>query len=205
MRLTALLLTLVLLAGCDDTMRSTPPPSDTIDAFEDANLLSLTSNPWEPIATGSGVSADVDILPGGYGGSSGSHLSVSGFRSEGAGGSDVMGVRVDLARSPGPVARNRTDIWLDATGYQGLAFALRGTPATYIVQLGTAQITDGNFYNAYVSASQEWTEFRIPFSDFQQEGFGATQPWTGNFLSHFAVYANTTGEIAFDLDDVRFY
>ena len=116
-----------------------------------------------------------------------------------------MGVRVDLARSPGPMARNSTDIWLDATAYQGLAFALRGTPATYIVQLGSSQITDGDFYNAYVSANQEWTEFRIPFSEFQQEGFGADQPWTGDFLSHFAVYANTTGEIAFDLDDVRFY
>ncbi len=205
MRTAALLFALLLLAGCDETTRSAPPPSATVDSFEDANLLSLTENPWEAVSSGAGVNADVGVLPGGFSNPSGSHLSVTGFRSEGASAADVMGVRVDLARSPGPMARNRTDIWLDATAYQGLAFAIRGTAGTYIVQLGSAQITDGNFYNAYVSANQEWIEFKIPFSEFKQEGFGAAQPWTGDFLSHFAVYANTIGEIAFDLDDVRFY
>jgi hypothetical protein len=195
---------LLLLTGCEDTMRSEAPPLATIDAFEDRDLLSLTRNAWEAVASGPGVNATVDVLPGGYGASS-SYLSVTGFRSEAASNADLAGVRVDLAQSPGMTDRNRTDVYLDARGYQGLSFALRGQPGTYIVQLGSAEVTDGNFYNAYVSAGNSWTEFRIPFADFQQEGFGASRPWSGEFLSHFAVYANTTGAVSFDLDDVRFY
>lgn len=147
MRPLALLALALGLAGCEDTMRSAPPSSPLVDAFEDGNVVTPADNPWQAVAQGPNVGADVDLLPGGWGASS-HYLSVSGVRGEAAGPGEPMGVRVDLARSAGPVDRNRSDVLLDAAGFEGVAFALRGTPGTYIVQIGSAEVTDGNFYNA---------------------------------------------------------
>ena len=93
----------------------------------------------------------------------------------------------------------------DVTGFDGLALSLRGTPGSYIIQIGTSSVADFDYYNAYIEVGEGWGEYRLPFSAFRQEGFGAAQPWTGRDVIHVAVFANLEGYFTFGLDDVRFY
>ena len=90
-----------------------------------------------------------------------------------------------LRRRPGRKAlqealeANRSEV-TNVTAYQGLELRMRGTPGSYIVQIGTEAVTDFDYYNAYVEVTPDWALFRIPFEDFQQEGFGQPQRWTGS-------------------------
>jgi hypothetical protein len=192
------------LAACAEGPRSEPLATPLVDDFEDGNITTPWETAWKAVAEGSRVNADLDVLPGGFGASS-YYLSVSGVRADDAGPGDLLGVRIDLTRSGGALSRTAGDVSVDASGFEGVAFALRGAPGTYIAQIGTGEAADGNFYNAYVTTDADWTEFRLPFSAFAQEQFGAQQAWTGRQVTHFAVYANITGALTFGLDEIRFY
>jgi hypothetical protein len=199
-----LLLVGCALAGCRQAPRSAPLVRGEIDTFEDGDRINLFQKTWDALAEG-GPTATVSTLQGGFARDSQYHLVVDGYRPPDASGAQVAGVRVSLTQSPLPADPNQAEIARDASAYQGLAFALRGTPGTYIVQLGSIRIRDFDHYNAYVEVQEGWTEYRIPFSQFQQEGFGQPQPWSSQHLAHLALFANVTGNFSFGLDDVRFY
>ncbi len=184
-------------------MRSSPLASGVVDTFDDGNTTAATGNPWDAVG-GAGNTVALAPADGGYA-TTAYGLGVTGYRSETATASDVIGVRTSLALAPRLADPNRADVTADARSFTGLALALKGTPGTYIVQIGSAFVTDFNFYNAYVQVGPDWTEFKIPFSDFKQESFGAAVPWTGNHLTHVAVFPILTGEVAFTVDQVRFY
>ncbi len=199
-----LLLVGYALAGCHQASRTAPLIRGEIDTFEDGDQINLFQKTWDALAEG-GPTATVSTLQGGFARDSQYHLVVDGYRPPDASGAQVAGVRVSLTQSPLPADPNQAEIARDASAYQGLAFALRGTPGTYIIQLGSTRIRDFDHYNAYVEVQEGWTEYRIPFSQFRQEGFGQPQPWSSQHLAHLAFFANVTGNFSFGLDDVRFY
>lgn len=193
-----------LAAGCGEEPRSVPFVNATIDAFEDGNQQSELGNTWEVIAEGTGTSAELYFPEGGFGDSQ-RYLALEGRRPADATGSQVVGVRVSLEELSPPADPNREPIAADAGAYTGLAFAMRGTPGTYIVQIGSALVTDFDYYNSYVEVGEEWQMYEIPFSAFSQEGFGTTVPWDSRYLTHVAFYANLSGPFQFAIDSVHFY
>lgn len=198
-------LLILAVAACSDQPRSIPLVSGGVDTFEDGNHLNNVDLPWEAIAEGAGTRAGIEVQPGGFFNVSKHHLEVVGVRPEGTGGSSVAGVRTSIADFPPAADPSREPIPRDVTGYDGLALSLRGTPGTYIIQLGSASVKDFDNYNAYVEVSDDWAEYRLPFSSFRQEGFGTPIPWTGRDAIHVAVFANLEGYFDFGIDDVRFY
>ena len=191
-------------AGCAGETRSVPFVNGTIDAFEDSDRRNALGNPWEAIAEGEGTYADLDIPAGGFT-DAGHFLIFDGYRPEGATGAQVVGVRTSLLADPAAADPEREPLAADVSAFTGLAFAVKGTPGTYIVQLGSTQVSDFDFFNSYVEVTEEWSEFEIPFSRFRQEGFGRSVAWDPATVSHVALYANLTGNIRFSLDEVRFY
>lgn len=192
---------LLAAAGCTNEPRSLPVPNGLVDDFHDGNTSSELGTAWEAIAS-TGNTASIVPEPGGFRGPA---LGVTAFRAEAATASQVVGVRVPLTQTPRVADPNRSGITADEREMTGLALALKGRPGTYIVQIGSDAIADADHYNAYVQAGAEWTEYKIPFSDFKQEGFGAAVPWTGSGLTHVAVYPMLTGDASFAVDQVRFY
>lgn len=203
-----LLLGGLLLAGCggcsDQSLRTVPLVNGSIDAFDDGNRVNVAGNMWQGISEGVGTRVDVQLVPGGYG-TSAYYLSVQAERPDNATGAQIVGVRASLTETPPAADPNRTDLTADVGAYDGLAFAIRGTPGTYIVQIGSAMVTDFDHFNTYLPVVEEWVEHKIPFEKFTQEGFGTPVAWTGEFVSHVAVYPNITGQITFGIDNVRFY
>lgn len=195
----------ITLAACSDSPRVLPMVSGTVDTFEDGNHLNAAQKPWEAIAEGEGTRASIEVAPGGFFSVSTHHLEVAGVRPEGGQGPTVVGVRSAITESPPAADPTRDAIARDVTGYAGVSLSLRGSPGTYIVQIGTSTITDFDYYNAYVEVSGDWAEYRLPYSAFRQEGFGTPVPWTGRDVTHIAVFANLEGYFTFGLDDVRFY
>lgn len=189
------------LTGCSEEARSLPVADGVVDSFDDGNTTSELGTVWEGVAS-TGNSASLVPEPGGFRGGA---LGVTAMRAEDASASQVVGVRVSLAQAPRIADPNRAPITADEREMAGLALALKGRPGTYVVQIGTADITDGNHYNAYVQAGAAWTEYKIPFSDFKQESFGKAVAWTGSGLTHVAVYPMLTGDASFAVDEVRFY
>lgn len=86
-----------------------------------------------------------------------------------------------------------------------LHYSMKGTPGSYIVQLGSAAVTDFDYFNTYVALDEQWRGFKMSFADFHQEGFGSPVTWTGTDVIHVAFYANLTGPFTFAVDDVQFY
>jgi complex I intermediate-associated protein 30 (CIA30) len=193
------------LASCTSEPRILPLVGGTIDTFEDGDHFNAAQRPWESIAEGAGTRASLDVAPGGFFRVSIHHLELSGVRPAGTGGSGVVGVRSSISELPPAADPSRSAMARDVTAYSGLTLALKGTPGSYIVQIGTSSVTDFDYYNAYVEVGEEWNEFRLPFSAFHQEGFGRAIPWTGRDVTHIAVFANLEGYFTFGLDDVRFH
>ncbi len=200
-----LALVCLILVSCTNQPRVLPLVGGTIDTFEDGDDINAADRQWEAIAEGSGIRASLDIVPGGFFRVSKSHLELSGVRPAGSGGSGVVGVRGSIAELPPAADPSRVAMARDVTAYHGLTIALRGTPGSYIIQLGTSSVADFDYYNAYVEVGEGWNEYRLPFSAFNQEGFGTTVPWTGRDVTHIAVFANLEGYFIFGLDDVRFH
>lgn len=202
----ALVAAACLFAACKEAPRSVTPTDGTLDTFEDGNTASVQGAQWEGVAEGGGEGSTValSVQRGGFS-TIAYALAATGFRSEGATPQTVTGVRLPLTQAPRRADPDRGDITTDVRGFTGLALALKGRPGTYIVQIGDARISDFNYYNAYVEVSENWTEFRLPFSGFRQEAFGAQVPWSGEQITHIAIYTSAPGDISFGVDDVRFY
>lgn len=196
---------LVLLAGCADEPRNVPLVNGSIDWFEDQDEISDQGNQWRVVAEGSGTHADIYFPEGGFTDSSRHFLAVEGVRPREPQGPDVAGVRVSLRELPAAADPDQESLAADITAFQGVAFAMKGTPGTYIVQLGSTLVSDFDYYNSYVEVAEEWQEYRIPFNLFRQEGFGESVDWDGRFASHIAFFPNLGGSFRFAVDDVRFY
>ncbi|MFT5141442.1 MAG: hypothetical protein ACI80V_002982 [Rhodothermales bacterium] len=195
----------ILLAGCSGQPKVLPLVSGTVDTFDDGNHLNVANQPWITIAEGEGTRASMDIQPGGFFSVSRHFLELSGVRPEGGTGARVVGIRGSIAEFPPAADPSRVAIPRDVTAFDGLTLSLRGTPGTYIIQIGTSSVTDFDYYNAYVEVGNGWAEYRLPFSAFRQEGFGQPHPWTGGDVMHVAVFANLNGYFTFGIDDVRFF
>lgn len=204
-RLTVLLLAFLPVVACGSDPRPVPMLTGAVDAFEDGDELNALGHPWEPVGTGEGARASLAVDPGGFPTESRGYLAVQGLRPEVPNGSEVAGVRTRLTQLPPLADPSRDERARDVSGFGGLSLALRGTPGTYIVQIGTAAVQDFDHFNAYVEVGPDWSRYDLPFSAFKQEGFGKTQPWTGADVIHVAVYANLPGYFEFGIDDVRFH
>lgn len=200
----------VLWVGCKGELRNNKPLTGVIANFEGASMSNAFGNLWQSVGGGAGTIATVELATNGYAGS-GYALRVSGLRPQRPSPTQVAGVRTALVGQPRIADPNQTPIALDVSGYRGIAFAMKSQPGSnYILQFTSALIPDSDQYNAYLTFNPAepsgWTEYQIPFTQFNQEGYGSTQrPWTGEYLTHFTIYANDPGEFSFQLDNVRFY
>jgi hypothetical protein len=192
-----------LLGSCKPVPRSLPLISGEIDSFEDGDPVNELGLYWETIAEGGETTSTLFIDSGTFVPGSLHYMTVGGSRPFGASGSEVAGVRTLLTGLTKDGDRSIASV--DVSAYDGLGFALKGTPGSYIVQLGTVAITDFDYYNTYVQLDEDWRAFKIPFELFKQEGFGKPQPWTGTDVIHIAFYANSSGPFLFGIDDVGFY
>ena len=189
-------LTVFLLAGCRPKNESIPLIDGTVDMFDDGNRMNDLGYEWESVSGGGETTASIFINPGGEGNDSIYELLIGGTRPFGSSGAQVSGARVALGK-------NGTSA--NVTAYEGLEVSMTGTPGSYIVQIGTAAVTDHDYYNSYVEVTELWNVFRIPFGLFMQEGFGAERPFTRTDLTHIAIYSNLTGPYNLSVDNVRFY
>lgn len=203
-RWAALALCAATLAACSDELRSVPFVNGVVDMLDDGDEQNELGNPWEAIAEGAGTYADMYFPKGGYGESS-HFLIFDGVRPADAASSQVVGIRTSLLQNPAAADPDRDHVAADVSAYTGLALAIKGTPGTYIVQLGSTLVEDFDYYNTYVEVGEEWSEFMIPFAKFNQEGFGRRVPWNSAAVSHVAIYPNLMGTIRFAVDNVRFY
>jgi len=171
-----------------------------VDDFEDGDIYNYLGFTWESVSGGAEADATIFVEAGGFNDSR-YQLTIGGMRPTGSGGDLVSGARVRMGQA---LEANRSEV-TNVTAYQGLELRMRGTPGSYIVQMGTEAVTDFDFYNAYVEVTQDWALFRIPFDDFQQEGFGSPERWTGSDVTHIAIYSNRFGPYTIAVDDIRFY
>lgn len=201
-RLFLLALLPLAVAACRPRATGTSglPASGELDTFEDGNTESAAGTVWQAIHEGTeGVTASLGVQPDGFH-SKAYHLVVTGFVPPDAGQGALMGARAALASDQGGTERS-----VDVSAFAKVGLALKGTPGTYVVQLGVDQ-PDGTTlpYNAYVEGTSEWTEFLLPLADFKYDSGATPQAWSGGAVRYVAVYAATTGDVTFELDDVRF-
>ena len=194
------LLLVFLLVGCGPKSSVIPMLDGNVDNFEDGNRYNELGYEWESVSGGGEANATIFIEPGGPRPSVYS-LTIGGTRPFGSSGDKVSGARVALGNPTGSVEIVVTDV----TAYDGLELSMKGTPGSYIIQLGTAAVKDFDFYNSYVEVTEEWNVFKIPFDRFAQEGFGKNKVWTGQDVTHIAIYSNIIGPYQLDVDNVTFY
>lgn len=187
---------LLLLAACGDTRNVKPMIGGEVDDFEDGDPHSLIGTAWSSVADGGGTTATIFVDTQGARVGSTYHLTIGGQRPPGSEGNQVSGARLPMGRP---------DTALDASTWDGLELSIRGTAGTFIVQLGTASVKDFDYFNAYIVTSDEWTSFQLPFSKFNQEGFGKSVPFTREDITHLAIFSANDGPYEVALDDVRFY
>ena len=188
------------LTGCGPRQESIPMIDGKVDDFEDGDIYNQLGFTWESVSGGAEADATIFIEAGGIG-TSRYQLTIGGMRPMGSSGDLVSGARVRLGQR---LEANRSEV-TNVTAYEGLELRMRGTPGSYIIQLGTEAVQDFDYYNAYVEVTDEWALFRLPFEEFRQEGFGKTQRWTGSDLTHVAIYSNLFGPYTIAVDDIRFY
>jgi hypothetical protein len=194
------LLVLFLIVGCGPRSSTIPMLDGKVDDFEDGNRYNELGYEWESVSGGGEANATIFIEPGGRKPSV-YQMTMGGMRPFGSSGDKVSGARVALGN---PTGSNEIVV-TDVTAYEGLELSMHGTPGSYIVQLGTASVKDFDFYNSYVEVTEEWNVFRIPFNRFAQEGFGKSEVWTGEDVTHIAIYSNIIGPYQLAVDNVTFY
>lgn len=201
-RLLVLALLPLAVAACRPraTGMSSLPASGELDTFEDGNTESAAGATWKAIHEGTeGVTASLGVQPDGFR-SKAYHLVVTGFVPPEAGQRALMGARAALASDA-----DGSEQSVDVSAFSKVGLALKGTPGTYVVQLGVNQ-PDGSIlpYNAYVAGTPNWTEFLLSLADFKYDSGTTPQAWSGGAVRYVAVYAAGTGDITFELDDLRF-
>jgi len=191
---------IVFIAGCGPKQVSIPLIDGRIDNFEDGDVYNNLGFEWESVSGGAEADATIFVEAGGVGRSR-YQMTIGGMRPFGSTNDKVSGARVQLGQAVDAAHSEVTNV----TAYTGLEIRMMGTPGSFIVQLGTEAITDFDFYNSYIELSPDWNLFRIPFSEFKQEGFGVSRAWTGHDVTHVAVYSNIFGPFTIAVDDIRFY
>jgi len=199
-RFLILMLLLPAAVGCGPKQESIPLLDGSVDDFEDGDVYNKLGFEWESVSGGAEADATIFIEAGGQPRSR-YKMTIGGMRPFGSSNDKVAGARVLLGQA---LEAGHSEV-TNVTAYRGLEIRMMGTPGSYIVQIGTEAVTDFDFYNSYIELSPEWNLFRIPFSEFKQEGFGESRGWTGHDLTHVAVYSNIFGPFTIAVDDIRFY
>ncbi len=193
-------LAFIVLMGCGPTTSSVPMLNGKVDDFDDGNRFNELGFEWVSVSGGGETNATIFVEPGGVRASI-YQLTIGGMRPFGSTGDRVSGARIPM----GDITDTSHQTVTNATAYDGLELSMSGTPGSYIIQIGTASIADFDYYNSYVEVTEEWNVFRIPFSSFKQEGFGSPKSWTGEDVTHIAIYSNLIGPYQLFVDDIAFY
>ena len=195
-----IIVALCVLMGCGSNTSSIPMLNGKVYDFDDGNRRNELGFEWASVSGGGETNATIFVEPGGINQSI-YQLTVGGMRPFGSTGAQVSGARIAL----GDVSNSSHGTVTDVTAYDGLQLAMSGTPGSYIIQIGTAAIDDFDYYNSYVEVTEEWNVFQIPFDRFMQEGFGRPKTWSGEDLTHIAIYSNLFGPYQLLVDDISFY
>lgn len=193
-------LAFVILMGCGPDTASVPMLNGKVDDFEDGDRFSELGYEWASVSGGGETNSTIFVEPGGAN-TSIYQLTLGGMRPYGSTGDKVSGAKLGM----GDITSSSRKTVTNVTAYTGLELSMSGTPGSYIIQIGTDSIIDFDFYNSYVEVTEEWNVFRIPFSSFKQEGFGAPKIWTGEDVTHIAIYSNIIGPYQLFVDDISFY
>ena len=98
---------------------------------------------------------------------------------------------------------------MDLSKYKELSFWVRGDGKRYIVQLQSAAVKDFDFHQVAFTATDRWSEVKIPLASLAQTGFGARLPW--DKASHGVVglmfvpqidAGKAAGDFAVEIDQV---
>lgn len=170
-----------------------PGEDERIDDFE---VRAQSLEAWHAVVREERTRADFLIAEGGATPESRFHLTADLVRPADPDPADIAGI---IARVAGVEAR-------DVSRYRGVELWLAATPGLYIVQLGSSRVADHDHFNAYVEVTEAgWHRHRIPFDDFEQEGFGDAVAWAPHDITHIALYSVNDGSVTLAIDDLRFF
>ncbi|MEK7485367.1 MAG: CIA30 family protein [Planctomycetota bacterium] len=184
-------------------LKSSPITSRFIDDFEDRNLLSSQQKNWDCFSDQVLGGKSQIILQLKEGGAEKSLCSagISGELSVAfAKRPAFAGIEINLV----PEKENAIDI----SAFLGLEFAVRGKGSFYL-KLGTRNIYDFDYYAKEFRLTDEWTTYKISFSEFQQQGFGTPVSWSPDeFTGLTLIFYNQEDHplpILAQVDEFRFY
>ncbi|MFH1368413.1 MAG: CIA30 family protein [Elusimicrobiota bacterium] len=97
---------------------------------------------------------------------------------------------------------------LDLSQYKTMKFWLRGSGAKLKLHVGVADVEDYDYHEYLITTTPaEWKEYKIPFSAFEQEGWGKNKPFNLNAVNklQFQTGSMAEGEKGwFEVDNISF-
>jgi hypothetical protein len=96
---------------------------------------------------------------------------------------------------------------LDARGYTGIEFWVRGDGHSYMAQVTTASVKDFNYFTAPLPTTSQWTLVKVPFARLHQVIPGrASVPWTGKDVTGVSFQANGfVGTFSLEVGNISLY
>lgn len=184
-------------------LKAPPLSSRFIDDFEDRNLLSPQQKNWDCFSDewlGGTSQIQIQLKEGGAEKSLWSAVLSGQLAPASLSEPSFAGVEMNLAPEK--------EFAVDISAFTGIEFAAQGK-GSFWIKLGTQNIYDLDYYAKEVRLTEEWTTYKIPFSEFHQQGFGNSEIWnpedvTGIILIFYNGLESLV-PISAQVDEFRFY